>query len=71
MKTQSRTQPIPPAMQRALAANVKARAAFARLPASHQREYVRWITEAKRPETVARRLEKLMPMLLAKADANR
>ena len=29
---------------------------FARLPPSHQREYLTWISEAKRPETRSRRI---------------
>ncbi len=40
----------------ALKANAKARAAFAGFPPSHRREYVEWITGAKRAETRARRL---------------
>ncbi len=40
----------------ALRANAKARAAFAGFPPSHRREYVEWITGAKRAETRARRL---------------
>lgn len=30
---------------------------FQRLPPSHVREYVKWIDEAKKPETRARRIE--------------
>jgi uncharacterized protein YdeI (YjbR/CyaY-like superfamily) len=47
---------VPADLQAALARNAKARANFAALPPSHRREYVEWITEAKRPETRARRL---------------
>ncbi len=36
--------------------NAKAGAAFANLPPSHKREYIEWITEAKRPETREKRL---------------
>jgi uncharacterized protein YdeI (YjbR/CyaY-like superfamily) len=70
MKAVVQATPIPPAMKKALAASARARKAFDQLPVSHRNEYVKWITEARRPETVARRLEKLMPMLLAKAGAN-
>ena len=35
----------------------KAQTAFDRFPPSHQREYVEWITDAKRQETRARRLQ--------------
>lgn len=40
----------------ALAREPKARATYEAFPPSHQREYVEWITEAKRPETRAKRL---------------
>jgi uncharacterized protein YdeI (YjbR/CyaY-like superfamily) len=36
--------------------NARARAAFDALSPSHRNEYVEWITEAKRPETRARRI---------------
>jgi bifunctional DNA-binding transcriptional regulator/antitoxin component of YhaV-PrlF toxin-antitoxin module len=36
---------------------------FAKLSYSHQREYLRWITEAKREETRANRLTKAVEML--------
>lgn len=47
---------VPADLAAALRKNVKARAAFAGFPPSHRREYVEWITGAKRPETRARRL---------------
>jgi uncharacterized protein YdeI (YjbR/CyaY-like superfamily) len=40
---------------------------FAALPPSHQREYLRWVNEAKRPETRAKRLVKMCQMLAAKS----
>lgn len=40
----------------ALEDNAKARAAFDKLAPSHRREYLEWITEAKREETRAKRL---------------
>lgn len=50
-------EPVVPAeLQAALAGNSKARAAFEKFPASHRREYVEWIAEAKREETRARRV---------------
>jgi uncharacterized protein YdeI (YjbR/CyaY-like superfamily) len=39
---------------------------FDALPASHQREYLKWITEAKRPETRQARIEKTLQMLSQK-----
>lgn len=44
----------------ALGRNAKARAAFEAFPPSHKREYVEWISEAKRPETRKRRLEQAL-----------
>jgi len=47
---------MPADLTAALARNTKARSTFQGFPPSHQREYVEWITEAKRPETRAKRL---------------
>jgi len=41
-------------------------AAFEKLPPSHQKEYVRWIEEAKKQETKLRRMEKMVGMLMEK-----
>jgi uncharacterized protein YdeI (YjbR/CyaY-like superfamily) len=47
----------PPAdLAAALKKNRKANASFNAFPPSHKREYIEWITEAKRPETRARRV---------------
>ena len=40
----------------ALRGNAKARAVFEKFPPSHKREYIEWITEAKREETRTKRL---------------
>lgn len=48
---------VPADLGSALAKNRKARAAFEKFSPSHRREYVEWITEAKREETRQRRLE--------------
>ncbi|MBO0709475.1 MAG: DUF1905 domain-containing protein [Candidatus Dormibacteraeota bacterium] len=55
---------IPPALQRALDANPEAREAFARLAPTHRREYARWVAEAKREETVQRRVETTLERIL-------
>lgn len=62
-----RTVAVPPTLKKALAANPKARAVFEKLSYSHRKEYAQWIGQAKQPETVQRRLKKLVPLLLAKA----
>jgi len=47
---------VPADLTRALSTNAKARAFFDTLPPSQRRDYIEWITEAKRPETKAKRL---------------
>jgi uncharacterized protein YdeI (YjbR/CyaY-like superfamily) len=47
---------VPPYLAAALEKNKKALATFESFPPSHKREYVEWITEAKREETRERRL---------------
>lgn len=55
---------VPAALQQALDANSEAREAFARLAPTHRREYARWVAEAKREETVRRRVESTLDRLL-------
>ena len=52
---------LPVEIEKAL--TVRARSTFDALPYTHQREYVEWITEAKRDETRERRLAKMVEML--------
>ena len=52
---------LPVEIEKAL--TVRARSIFDALPYTHQREYVEWITEAKRDETRERRLAKMVEML--------
>ncbi|HZM38289.1 MAG TPA: YdeI/OmpD-associated family protein [Acidimicrobiales bacterium] len=47
---------VPDDLATALAGDAEAAAAFEHLAYTHRREYVIWITEAKRPETRARRV---------------
>ena len=47
---------IPDDLSTALKKNKRALAAFQRFPPSHKREYIEWITEAKRDETRTKRL---------------
>jgi uncharacterized protein YdeI (YjbR/CyaY-like superfamily) len=49
---------VPADLAEALARDDAARATFEGLPPSHRREWVRWITEAKKPETRAKRTAK-------------
>ena len=48
--------PVPADLAAGLLKNRKARATFEGFAPSHRREYIEWITEAKREETRARRL---------------
>ena len=54
---------IPDDLQAALKKNRKALAIFEGFSYSHRKEYVEWITEAKRDETRARRLKTAMEWL--------
>jgi uncharacterized protein YdeI (YjbR/CyaY-like superfamily) len=54
---------VPPDLKAALARNAKARKTFEGFPPSHRREYLDWITEAKRPETRAKRLAQTVEWL--------
>jgi uncharacterized protein YdeI (YjbR/CyaY-like superfamily) len=59
-------QTIPDDLTAVLAGKPKAARAFAALPPSHQRQYVKWIEEAKKPQTRQRRLAKAAQMVLGK-----
>jgi hypothetical protein len=59
-----RTVAVPTDLARALKAG-KVDAAFAALAYSHRKEYVRWVEEAKKPETRANRIAKTIEMVAA------
>jgi hypothetical protein len=59
---------VPPALRKALAANPKAKAFFDSLPPSHRREFADYVAEAKRPETVERRLKRTVGELESMLD---
>jgi len=54
---------VPPDLQQALNADPAAHAYFDRLSYTHQKEYVRWITDAKRDETHQKRIQQTIDML--------
>jgi len=56
---------IPPQLKRALAGNKKASRGFNAMTLGKQREYAEYISSAKREETRAKRLEKIIPMIAA------
>ncbi|HZN57195.1 MAG TPA: YdeI/OmpD-associated family protein [Planctomycetota bacterium] len=54
---------VPADLRAALRANKKALQAFESFSPSHRREYVEWITEAKREETRQRRIDKAIAQI--------
>lgn len=61
---------MPPELTRALNDNPEAGACFNGLAKGKQREFAEYITEAKREETKQKRLEKILPMILANKGLN-
>jgi hypothetical protein len=61
--TAPRVVTIPAYLKKALAKPPAQTRAFAALSYSHQKEYVDWIEQAKRPETRANRIEKTITLL--------
>jgi uncharacterized protein YdeI (YjbR/CyaY-like superfamily) len=55
--------PMPDYFTAALKKNAKARQTFENFPPSHRREYIEWITKAKREETRNERLTKAVNWL--------
>jgi hypothetical protein len=54
---------LPLDLQQAFQANPEARQVFDRLSYSHQKEYARWVSDARRPETRQKRIQQTMEML--------
>jgi uncharacterized protein YdeI (YjbR/CyaY-like superfamily) len=73
-KRSSRTKAIPLEvpndLKLALKKNARARANFDGFPPSHRNEYIQWITEAKRPETRAKRTATTIQWLTQGKDRN-
>lgn len=62
--TAPRQVTLPPDLLELLEQNSQAKAAFARLSYTHQKEYVQWIEEARREQTRQKRLVETVAMLL-------
>ena len=60
------TTKIPDVLNTLLSKNKKAFEKFSSMSPSHQKEYINYITEAKKEETQIRRAEKVLEMLLRK-----
>jgi uncharacterized protein YdeI (YjbR/CyaY-like superfamily) len=56
-KSKRQPLPVPPDLANALKKNAKARATFENFSPTNRRDYIEWITEAKRDETRADRLK--------------
>ncbi len=56
---------IPLDFKKVLRTDAKANVAFTKLPPSHQRRYVAWIGEVKRPETRAKRIDQAIKRIVA------
>ncbi|PJJ48083.1 YdeI/OmpD-associated family protein [Hymenobacter chitinivorans] len=61
--TAERTVEVPEDLAQALATVSGARATFDQLAYTHRKEYVRWITEAKKAETRLRRLTEAVALI--------
>jgi hypothetical protein len=59
----SRSVDVPPALAEVLGREPDAKAAFDKLAPSHQKEFARWIDDAKRDETRRARVHKALQML--------
>ena len=66
----SRPVVVPDELTRALRRRKGALAAFRRLRPGLQREYANYIAEAKRDDTKARRVDKILPMIVAGVGLN-
>jgi len=65
-----KTMKPPKDLRAALLKNKKAKATFDRFSRSHRKEYVEWITEAKRPETRRKRLATAVQQMAAGKSKN-
>ena len=63
--TGERTVEVPDDFRTALDASAEIAASFDAMAYSHRKEYVRWITEAKKTETRATRVAKAVEMIAA------
>lgn len=66
----SRPVNVPDALRRALRGDRQAGSAFRSLSKGGQREYADYISAAKRDDTVRRRLDKTLPMVIAGSGLN-
>ena len=70
LDTKPRDAPMPKAFAAALESNEKAKAAFEKLPPSHQKEILVYLNFLKKPETLKRNIEKVINILLKQEPAS-
>lgn len=63
MEAKSKIPKTPHLLKKALRKNKKAKMAFEKMPPSHKREYIEYISEAKKEETKQKRIKKVMRMM--------
>ena len=63
LDTEPRAVEVPPALAEALEADPEAKATFTGLAFTHRKEFARWIEEAKREDTRARRVTQALDMI--------
>jgi hypothetical protein len=63
LDSEPRTVEVPPALAEALDADPEAKTTFEGLAFTHRKEFARWIDEAKREETRARRVTQALDMI--------
>ena len=63
LDSEPRTVEIPPALAEALDGDPEAKTTFEGLAFTHRKEFARWIDEAKREETRARRVTQALDMI--------
>ena len=63
---EERVAAVPAELKRVFKSDKEAKSAFEKLSYSHQKEYVKWIEEAKKAETRARRVEQAIQLLKEK-----
>ncbi len=60
---EERVATVPAELKRAFKSDKESKSAFEKLSYTHQKEYVKWIDEAKKAETCARRVEQIIKLL--------
>lgn len=71
LDSKPKTDELPTELAEAINRDVVAKRCFETMPPSHQREYVEYVAEAKKPETRAKRVERTLAKLRETAQAKR